>query len=159
MSVYNERYPSKPMNLVIFDDALRHLLRVTRIINSPSGNCLLVGVGGSGKQSLTKLAAFICKQNSERLDRLLERAWRWSTRRWRRVGGALGESMSSLGTIERYVQDRYPSVTGMSYQRFREVAWQIQHGVYSILTLHFVTEPEPAWGWFGLDVWEPEDRH
>ena len=46
---YNEKYPSKKMNLVIFDDALKHLLRVTRIINSPRGNCLLVGVGGSGK--------------------------------------------------------------------------------------------------------------
>jgi dynein heavy chain len=46
---YNEKYPSKKMNLVIFDDALFHLLRVTRVINSPSGNVLLVGVGGSGK--------------------------------------------------------------------------------------------------------------
>jgi dynein heavy chain len=62
LSDYNEKYPSKPMNLVIFDDALKHLLRITRIINTPSGNCLLVGVGGSGKQSLTKLSSFITKQ-------------------------------------------------------------------------------------------------
>jgi len=37
------------MNLVIFDDALKHLLILTRIVNSPGGNVLLVGVGGSGK--------------------------------------------------------------------------------------------------------------
>ncbi len=49
LEAYNEKFPSKKMNLVIFDDALRHLLRITRIINSPRGNCLLVGVGGSGK--------------------------------------------------------------------------------------------------------------
>lgn len=49
------------MELVIFDDALFHLLRTTRTVNSPAGNSLLVGVGGSGKQSLTKLSAHICK--------------------------------------------------------------------------------------------------
>jgi len=59
---YNEKFPSKKMNLVIFDDALKHMMRITRIINSPRGNCLLVGVGGSGKQSLTKLASYISKQ-------------------------------------------------------------------------------------------------
>lgn len=62
LEAYNEKNPSKQMNLVIFDDALKHLLRITRIIGTPSGNILLVGVGGSGKQSLTKLSSFICKQ-------------------------------------------------------------------------------------------------
>ena len=47
------------MNLVIFDDALKHLLRLTRICNSPGGNVLLVGVGGSGRSSLARLASYI----------------------------------------------------------------------------------------------------
>jgi dynein heavy chain len=47
------------MKLVMFLDACDHVSRIERVIRQPLGNSLLLGVGGSGRQSLSRLATFI----------------------------------------------------------------------------------------------------
>jgi dynein heavy chain, axonemal len=55
LSSYNESNPA--MDLVIFSQAAEHVSCLARVLSTPGGHAVMVGVGGSGKQSLARLAA------------------------------------------------------------------------------------------------------
>lgn len=69
----------KAMKLVMFLDACEHVSRISRIIRQPQGNGLLLGVGGSGRQSLAKLATYIMNY----LLRQIEVIKNYSMKNWR----------------------------------------------------------------------------
>jgi dynein heavy chain len=55
------------MHLVFFIDAIKHACRICRVLKQTRGNCLLVGISGSGRQSLTKLSTRILEYDMKRI--------------------------------------------------------------------------------------------
>ena len=70
LAAYLDEYTASvgPMPLVFFPDAIDHVCRLARILTAPRGSAMLVGVGGSGKQSLTRFAAFMCGQSCHTIE-------------------------------------------------------------------------------------------
>ena len=73
LKICQDDYNDEPSNLtklklVFFEEAVDHLLRIYRLLNLPRGNAMLIGIGGLGKKSLTKLASSILNYKMQELE-------------------------------------------------------------------------------------------
>ncbi|XP_051801201.1 dynein axonemal heavy chain 6 isoform X2 [Acanthochromis polyacanthus] len=109
---YNMTF-SKETKLVFFQDAIEHVSRIARMIRQERGNALLVGVGGTGKQSLTRLAAHMCGYRCFEIE--LTRGYSYDSfhedlRRLYKMAGVEGKDMVFLFTdtqivVEEFLED------------------------------------------------------
>ncbi|KAJ8000573.1 hypothetical protein DPEC_G00181790 [Dallia pectoralis] len=109
---YNTTF-SKETKLVFFQDAIEHVSRIARMVRQERGNALLVGVGGTGKQSLTRLASHICGMRCFQIE--LSRGYNYDSfhedlRRLYKMAGIEGKDMVFLFTdtqivVEEFLED------------------------------------------------------
>jgi dynein heavy chain len=59
VEAYNQTVRGGGLDLVIFNYVIEHVSRIGRVLRQPFGNALLIGVGGSGRTSCTRLACRI----------------------------------------------------------------------------------------------------
>ncbi|XP_015279206.1 PREDICTED: dynein heavy chain 6, axonemal [Gekko japonicus] len=104
---------AKEVKLVFFQDAIEHVSRIARMIRQERGNALLVGVGGTGKQSLTRLASHICGYKCFQIE--LSRGYNYDTfhedlRKLYKMAGVEDKDMVFLFTdtqivVEEFLED------------------------------------------------------
>ena len=106
---YNATF-TKKMPLVMFVDAVSHVAHISRIIRQPLGNALLLGVDGSGRQSLARLATamseFDCFQ-IEIAKNYGKVEWRDDLKKALLIAGDEGKSLTFLFTDTQIVKESF----------------------------------------------------
>eukprot|EP00198_Chlamydomonas_reinhardtii_P006936 XP_001696272.1 dynein heavy chain 3 [Chlamydomonas reinhardtii] len=146
---YNAGGSGPRMDLVLFMDAVEHITRIARILRQPRGNAMLVGVGGSGKQSLARFAAFLADTQVFTLE--LSRGYgvvefREDIKKLYRLAGIEGKPVAFLLpeqhiVLECFVED----VSNLGLEDTREAMWRafvdrVRDNLHLVLALSPVGE-------------------
>ena len=107
---FNEEKKGQSMNIVLFQDALNYLCKIYRIIKLSKGHGMLIGEGGSGRHSLTKLAAYIAEYQTWQVSitknyKLNE--FREDIKRWVEEAGIKGKPGVFLFSDNEAVQEQF----------------------------------------------------
>jgi len=96
--------------LVFFEDAIEHILRVARVLRQPRGNLMLIGVGGSGKQSLTRLSSYLLNYQIRQVEIVKgydQSSFREFLRELLNISGVDGRSMTFLFTDTQIIDESF----------------------------------------------------
>ena len=90
------------MNLLLFEFAVSHICRISRVLVWNKGHLLLIGIAGSGRLSLTKLSVFFLKMNVYQI----KLAKSYSTDEWNEdIKSVLKETGQKLNKIVFILRD------------------------------------------------------